>query len=809
MGGGTVRGSSRLIGEHCHLLFPVYFILFVYLANNVEGASGNGSTPNNQAIGDSSQHQDSSISRTSAGQDERLSVFSLDYYHVQVPFEITLWILLASLAKIGFHLYHKLSKIVPESCLLIIIGLLVGGIIFGAKERSPPVMSTDVFFLYLLPPIVLDAGYFMPGRLFFGNIGTILWYAVVGTLWNVIGISMSLYGICQVQAFDLGDITLMQILLFGSLISAVDPVAVLAVFEEIQVNEQLHILVFGESLLNDAVTVALYHLFKSFCQMHTIQTVDIFAGIAQFFVVGIGGIIVGIIYGFVAAFTTRFTQNVRIIEPLFVFLFSYLCYLTAEMFRLSGIMSLIACSISMKHYVEENVSMKSSTTIKYFLKMWSSVSETLIFIFLGVSTITETHEWNWAFICFTLLFCLIWRALGVVVLTQIINRFRKLIVTRKDQFIIAYGGLRGAICFSLVFLLPSHVFPRKNLFITSTIVVIFFTVFVQGMTIRPLVDFLEVKKSNKQPPTVCEEIHIRFFDHLLAGIEDICGQWSHYYWRDKAKKFDRKYLSKLLIRGNEPTSRIFALYKKLELKQAIEMAESGKMSKVSSSASLLDKKPKEVKNLSSDELKNMKELLAKSLYRTRQRAPSYNRHSLPREANENQVKEILIRRHESIRESMRKTTRARKSGAAKNRPFSLPQNARIPSRPKKRNSAFTVGEESNLETDSLQLENLSSSRTGPSSRHRGPCRMEWRNEVQRENNRSQRPNSASHDDDAAGSGRRALMPRTRFGIPGQQDPHESRRSRQGIVGIPPAGWRTEDSPEENTEVDDPLLRKPK
>ncbi|KAK2093022.1 hypothetical protein P7K49_029551 [Saguinus oedipus] len=116
-------------------------------------------------------------------------------------------------------------------------------------------MKTDVFFLYLLPPIVLDAGYFMPTRPFFENIGTIFWYAVVGTLWNSIGIGVSLFGICQIEAFGLSDITLLQNLLFGSLISAVDPVAVLAVFENIHVNEQLYILVFGESLLNDAVTV--------------------------------------------------------------------------------------------------------------------------------------------------------------------------------------------------------------------------------------------------------------------------------------------------------------------------------------------------------------------------------------------------------------------------------------------------------------------------------------------------------------------------------------------------------------------------
>ncbi|XP_009988198.1 PREDICTED: sodium/hydrogen exchanger 2-like, partial [Tauraco erythrolophus] len=403
--------------------------------------------------------------------------FSLDYQHVQVPFEITLWIMLASLAKIGFHLYNKLPSVVPESCLLIFVGLIMGGIIYGLNDRSPPVMDSDIFFLYLLPPIVLDAGYFMPSRPFFENIGTILLYAVVGTIWNVFGIGFSLYGICQVKAFHLQDVSLLHNLLFGSLIAAVDPVAVLAVFEEIHVNEKLHILVFGESLLNDAVTVVLYKLFRSFCEMPTIKTVDVFAGVGKFFVVGLGGVLVGLTFGMTAAFTTRFTKDIRVIEPLFVFLYSYLSYLTAEMFHLSGIVAIIACAMGMKRYVEANISLKSHTTVKYFMKMWSSVSDTLIFIFLGVSTIGENHEWNWPYICFTVIFCLIWRALGVLVLTFFVNRFHVNTITSKDQFIIAYGGLRGAICFSLVFLLPD--FHRKKLFIAATTVVILFTVFIQ------------------------------------------------------------------------------------------------------------------------------------------------------------------------------------------------------------------------------------------------------------------------------------------------------------------------------------------
>ncbi|KAG2464208.1 SL9A2 protein, partial [Polypterus senegalus] len=188
---------------------------------------------------------------------EGLSLFVMDYSHVKAPFEIVMWIMLASLAKLGFHLYGRLPAVVPESCLLILVGLLVGGAMYKVWQQPPPVLSTDVFFLFLLPPIVLDAGYFLPSRIFFDNLGSILCYAVLGTFWNVFGIGVSLYGICQVQSFKLSDVSLLQALLFGSLIAAVDPVAVLSVFEEIHVNEQLHILVFGESLLNDAVTVGM------------------------------------------------------------------------------------------------------------------------------------------------------------------------------------------------------------------------------------------------------------------------------------------------------------------------------------------------------------------------------------------------------------------------------------------------------------------------------------------------------------------------------------------------------------------------
>lgn len=720
-------------------------------------------------------------------EETRLHVFTLDYPHVQIPFEITLWILLASLAKIGFHLYYKLPSVVPESCLLILVGLLLGGIIFGAEEKSPPVMKSDVFFLYLLPPIVLDAGYFMPTRLFFENFGTIFWYAVVGTLWNSVGIGLSLFGICQIEIFGLTDITLLQSLLFGSLISAVDPVAVLAVFENIHVNEQLYILVFGESLLNDAITVVLYNLFKTFCQMHTIETIDIFAGIAKFFVVGIGGVLIGIFLGFVAAFTTRFTHKIRVIEPLFVFLYSYLSYITAEMFHLSGIMAITACAMTMNKYVEENVSQKSYTTIKYFMKMLSSVSETLIFIFMGVSTVGKNHEWNWAFVSFTLLFCLIWRALGVFVLTQIINMFRTIPLTFKDQFIIAYGGLRGAICFSLVFLLPVAVIPRKKLFITATIVVIFFTVFIQGITIRPLVEFLDVKRSNKKQPAVSEEIYNRFFDHVKTGIEDVCGHWGHNFWKDKFKKFDNKFLRRLLIRENQPKSSIVSLYKKLEIKHAIEMAESGMISTVPSSASLNDYEENIVRPLSPDEMNNMREILTKNLYQIRHRTMSYNRHSLAADSSEKQAKEILIRRRHSLRESVKKThslNRNRPAITKTTRFLSLPKDTKLPEKLRIRNKkSFRVGDDSSdseLEAPTTVLNLKPRARNIlQDQRHQQPqqqFRMELRNEVNGDHEGRGDHREAAYETHASRGYRQPLLSRPRFGTLSEENVTEDVRS---------------------------------
>ncbi|PRD36436.1 UNVERIFIED_CONTAM: Slc9a3 [Trichonephila clavipes] len=159
-----------------------------------------------------------------------------------------------------FHVSPRLANYCPESCMLLLVGVALGLVLFNAGMVVGPLTPT-VFFFFMLPPIVFDAGYFMQNRLFFDNIITILVYAVIGTIWNALSIGVSLWAVGLTGIFGY-EVSLVEMLLFSSIISAVDPVAVLAVFEEIHVNEVLYIIVFGESLLNDAVTVVSVFRYK-------------------------------------------------------------------------------------------------------------------------------------------------------------------------------------------------------------------------------------------------------------------------------------------------------------------------------------------------------------------------------------------------------------------------------------------------------------------------------------------------------------------------------------------------------------------
>ncbi|KTF71542.1 hypothetical protein cypCar_00046353, partial [Cyprinus carpio] len=176
-----------------------------------------------------------------------------------------------------------------------------------------------------------------------------------------------------------------------------------------------------------------------------------------------------------------------------------------------------------------------------------------------------------------------------------------------------------------------------------------------GMTIRPLVDLLAVKKKQETKRSINEEIHTQFLDHLLTGIEDICGHYGHHHWKDKLNRFNKKYVKKCLIAGERSKEpQLIAFYHKMEMKQAIELVESGGGSKLPSAMpstvsmqNIQPKKPPQdraLPQLSKAREEEIRKILRTNLQRTRQRLRSYNRHTLIADPFEDGLDEILIKR---------------------------------------------------------------------------------------------------------------------------------------------------------------------
>lgn len=165
------------------------------------------------------------------------------------------------------------------------------------------------------------------------------------------------------------------------------------------------------------------------------------------------------------------------------------------MFELSSILSIVACGIAMKQYVKGNITHDASASVKYCIKTLAQCCETVIFMFLGISTMTSELKIDVTFIAITLFICLIYRIigffflyfmwifLGVVVQCAILNRFRTKKFSFVDQFVLSYGGLRGAIAFGLVVSMPQMI-KAKEMFATTCIAVIYFTVFLQVIQIK-------------------------------------------------------------------------------------------------------------------------------------------------------------------------------------------------------------------------------------------------------------------------------------------------------------------------------------
>lgn len=405
---------------------------------------------------------------------------------------------------LGILLIHLMLQTgfqyVPESVVIVFLGALVGLIMNTLSNRNisnwrkEEAFSPTAFFLVLLPPIIFESGYNLHKGNFFQNIGSILVFAIVGTTVSafVIGFGIYFLGLADVVY----RLSFLESFAFGSLISAVDPVATVAIFHALDVDPVLNMLVFGESILNDAIAIVLTTAALE-ANNPTMSTGEaIVMGINRFCLMFFASAGIGVVFALVSALLLKHVDLRKnpSLEFGMMLVFTYAPYVLAEGIHLSGIMAILFCGIVMSHYTHYNLSTVTQITMQQTLRTLAFIAETCVFAYLGLALFSFKHRGEWALIVWSIILCLIGRACNIFPLAILVNKFREHQITKKMMFIMWFSGLRGAISYALSLHL-NFSDETRNVIITTTLIIVLVTTLFFGGSTMPLLKFLQATKN--------------------------------------------------------------------------------------------------------------------------------------------------------------------------------------------------------------------------------------------------------------------------------------------------------------------------
>jgi sodium/hydrogen exchanger 8 len=296
----------------------------------------------------------------------------------------------------------------------------------------------------------------------------------------------------------------MEALLFGALIASVDPLATLSIMgsTDLQCNPLLYSLVFGESVLNDAIAISMFNVFASFYEKDqrdgdssgktSFNTSQVPRALGTFLLVSFLSVLLGIALGLLPSFLYRHTSlsDFPRLETSLLFCFCYLCYSVGEAIGLSGIMALFFQGMVLAHYNTHNLSRASALASEQIFATLATIAETAVFLYMGMSVFTEGfRHFDIITSLLALLLCILGRFLNIFPLSFLSNlcRSESNRISLRMQCVLWFAGLRGAIAFALAMNMPG---PHRESYATTTLFIcIFTTVVCGGLTEHVLTEF--------------------------------------------------------------------------------------------------------------------------------------------------------------------------------------------------------------------------------------------------------------------------------------------------------------------------------
>lgn len=363
---------------------------------------------------------------------------------------------------------------IPYTLALVVVGLLIT---FQSPLQIE--LTPDLILMLFVPPLAFEAAFHLNFTELRHNFIAIFLLAVPGVILTTLIVGW----ILQIGTF----LTLPIALIFGALIAATDPLAVVSLFRTLGVPKRLAVLIEGESLFNDGTAIVVFNLMLVVALANRFDPVE---SISNFLRVSIGGIVVGLILGWiVASLIARVDEY--LIEITLTTVLAFGAYLVAEQLHFSGVLAVVAAGLINGNIGSQGMSPTTRIVLFNFWEYIAFLVNSLVFLLIGLDVNIPALIANWQLVLWAILAILLARLIIVYGLAWILNRVSEPIPP-SWQHVLYWGGLRGAICLALALSLPVSLGNDRELLRVMAFGVVLFTLIVQSITMRPLIHRLHI-----------------------------------------------------------------------------------------------------------------------------------------------------------------------------------------------------------------------------------------------------------------------------------------------------------------------------
>lgn len=362
------------------------------------------------------------------------------------------------------------------------VGLLIAGVSITFLPFLPTIVLTkELIFNGLLPPLIFEAALFLPWQQLRPNLSVVLVLASVGLVLSaaITGVGMHfLLGWPSIAAA-----------IFGVLIAATDPVSVIATFKEAGVEGRLRLLVEAESLFNDGVAAVLFALVLAFSA--GVAPTPASLALDALSVVG-GGIFSGAAISLLILYIAGKTDD-HLVEVAFTTVAAYGSFLLAEHFHWSGVLATLTAGLVVGNRGHiGSISDKGREMVLSFWEFAAFVANSLIFMLIGMQMAKQSFTSLMIPAMVAIVLVVLGRAAAIYPLSALFSR-GSMKIASNQQHVLVWGGLRGALALALALGLPSEI-PYRNEIVTISFAVVAFSIIVQGLTVTPLMTALGLLK---------------------------------------------------------------------------------------------------------------------------------------------------------------------------------------------------------------------------------------------------------------------------------------------------------------------------